>query len=145
MIKKIFFFSFFILFLEVLDVLFSGLKASPVAWILQFLIKKRRKFFCCIFFLRFWSSNPGSRLSPDPDPYPYPASLEMLDPDPDPYPLVCNAYYQIAPWREQLYRDKSYLRLSLPPVLGRLQVLVVGLGREPHSFHLSKQVNKLIK
>ncbi len=56
-----------------LDVIFWGLKASPVIWTckLQFLVKKRKTNFCCIFYVSFWSSWIGSG-----------DSLEMLDMDP---------------------------------------------------------------
>ncbi len=72
---------------EMLDVLFWGLKASPVAWTsfmeayriskLQFLIKKI--FFpSCNFFLNF---DPIKTLDPDPDPDQNTKWHKMMDPD----------------------------------------------------------------
>jgi hypothetical protein len=69
----------------VLDVLFRGLKVSPVAWtsfmeardkkIAIFLSKeKTRKFQLCDFFFNFWSSKPWIRIR-------IRNSLELLDPD----------------------------------------------------------------
>jgi hypothetical protein len=82
---------------EVLDVLFWGLKASPVAWASfmeahggiskwQFLIKKIKIKFPAVNFFQFWVIKPWIRIR-DPDP-----QLEkMLDPDPYPDPHQFNA------------------------------------------------------
>jgi len=84
----------------VLDVLFRGLKASPVAWMCCFFIKKRKKNSSCIF-LKFLVIKT---LDPD--------SLEMLDPDLDPNP-------GFQKWRGRqvskyffLYKKKQFARFE---------------------------------
>jgi hypothetical protein len=77
----------------VLDVLFWGLIASPVAWTSfmeaqgkvnsNFFIKKNINFLFSCKFLNFWSWKPGSGLDPDSDRF----KPKMLDPEsinPDP-------------------------------------------------------------
>jgi hypothetical protein len=84
----------------VLDVLFSGLKASPDSLnVLYGGLDQKRFFlnFSCIFSSIFGHQYTGSGFDPDQD------SLEMLDPDPNsmnPDPTHCSLpFLQFLQWR----------------------------------------------